>query len=58
MAWVWYARALWAGGAIREPGIGAMRHLDHVLPRLGCPLCAKARPVRRGTGFDQHSSPF
>jgi hypothetical protein len=42
MAWTWLARAITSGEPISEPGIAALRHLEHVVPTLGCPYCPGA----------------
>jgi hypothetical protein len=47
MAWSWFARAVTRGEAIAEPSIVAMRHLDHLRPALGCPICARHAAMLR-----------
>ena len=58
MAWVWLARAINGGETIAEPHIATMRHVEHLRPRLGCPLCEPAARRRRLGRLDERSSPF
>jgi hypothetical protein len=43
MAWAWFARAVTAGEVIVEPSLALLRHVDHMRPVLGCPICASGR---------------
>jgi ribosomal protein S14 len=50
-AWGHYSATILKGAVVREVGGIQLRHADHSVPFLGCPLC-RADQVRSAPSFD------